>query len=569
MPGPGQSGPEAGDDAPGSAALGCPGDLGPDDLVSYWADWAEPDEQAGPDGPAGDFPAEWADQEAILEEETEAWLSGTREIPLGEATGRLAESLPPGPELAAWLAASLPKELDRGALPGVVESYRRLTSWAQAGELAAIAELASRSAAADGKIGVDDAGRPARIPDEATAQVSLALAMTRFGASWWTDLAATLTWRLAATGAALAAGDIDLARARLMAEATGLLDDDTARVVEAEVLPGAGTDTTSRLRAVLRRAVIAADPAGADRRRQEAEQRAKVTLYPDQEGTGTLVGQNLPGTRAAAAMSRINALARALKAAGAPGGMDLLRAQVFIALLLGTLPVIPPAPGSPPDEPPPGTGRGDAPPAPPGGPRPGPASRDGAGPANADPGPAGPADESQASGPGDGSGASRDSGEPAPGWPPGDDDDIPVLDDSDIPDDDFPGDPLGGDPAWASAPASEQDDGDNWIITPVSTASWSAFPALIPPSGAGPGPGRPGPGGGPPGSLDLTVSWMTLAGCSPEPGYLGRLGPIARPGPGGGRGRSRRPRRSVAGDPDRPGRAGHGRQPHPRWLDPR
>jgi hypothetical protein len=512
MPGPDQPGPGAGDgasDAPDAAALGCPGDFRPDDLFS---DWAEPDEQAGPDWQAGGFPAEWADQEAILEEETEAWLSGTScEIPLGEATGRLAESLPPGPELAAWLAVSFPRELERGALPGVVASYRRLASWAQAGELAAVAELASRSAAADDKIGVDDAGRPARIPDEATAQVSLALAMTRFGASWWADLAATLTWRLAATGAALAAGDIDLSRARLMAEATGMLDDDSARVVEAEVLPGAGTDTTSRLRAVLRRAVIAADPAGADRRRQEAEQRAKVSLYPDQEGTATLVGQNLPGTRAAAAMSRINAMARALKAAGAVGGMDLLRAQVFTALLLGTLPVIPPAPGRPPDEPPPAGGRGDEPPASPGGPQPGSAGPPG-GP-QADPGPGG------------GPGASRDSGEPGPGWPPGLDDDVPVPGDSDIPDDDFPGDPLGGDPAWASVPASEQDDDDGWIINPISTASWSAFPALIPPSGAGPGPGR-GPGGGPPGSLDLTVSWMTLAGCSPEPGYLGRLGPI-------------------------------------------
>jgi hypothetical protein len=98
-----------------------------------------------------------------------------------------------------------------------------------------------------------------------------------------------------------------------------------------------------------------------------------------------------------------------------------------------------------------------------------------------------------------------------------------------MPDDDFSGDPLGGDPAWAQPQASGQDDDDDdWmIVNPVSAASWSAFPALIPPSGAGPGPGpRPGPDGAPPGSLDLTVPWMTLAGCSPEPGHLGRLGPI-------------------------------------------
>jgi hypothetical protein len=499
-----------------------PGDFVPDDRA---AGWAEPDEQAVPDGPADEFPAEWADQEAILAEEAGAWLAGrSREVPLGEAAGRVVESLPPGPDLAGWLAISSTKELEGAALPGVVASYRRLASWAQAGELAAIAELASRSAVADDKIGVDDEGRPSQVPDEAIAQVSLALAMTRCGASWWTDLAVALTWQLAATGAALAAGDIDLTRARLIAEATGMLDDDTAQAVEAAVLPSAGTDTTSQLRARLRRAVIAADPDGADRRRQEAERGAKVSLYPDQEGTATLVGQNLPGTRAAAAMSRINALARALKASGAVGGMDLLRAQVLIGLLLGTLPVIPPAPGSPPDEPPPDEPPPDEPhpdkPPPDGADRDGPPGRprptgpDGAGPGNR---------SGDGAGPG---GSAGPGGDPSPGRPSGPDDDVPGPSDQDMPGDDFSGDPLGGDPAWARPQAGGQDDDDDdWmIVNPVSAASWSAFPALIPPSGAGPGPGPRD--GAPPGSLDLTVPWMTLAGCSPEPGYLGRLGPI-------------------------------------------
>ena len=523
--------------------------LGEEGLGPSW-----PDEPAWPDEQADGFPAEWADQEAILAEETEASLSGgsllpgrSREVPIGKVAGRVAESLPPGPDLAGWLALTSPGQLESGALPGVLASYRRLASWAQAGELAAVAELASRSAAADDKIGVDDEGRPSQVPDEAVAQVSLALAMTRFGASWWTDLAVALSWRLAATGAALATGDIDLARARLIAEATSLLDDDTARAVEEKVLPSAGTDTTGQLRAALRRAVIAADPAGADRRRQEAERRAKVSLYPDQEGTASLIGQNLPGTRAAAAMSRINAMARALKASGAAGGMDLLRAQVFIGLLLGTLPLIPPAPGSPPDEPPPGDGHEAEPSGPPGGSRP--PSRDDAGPGSSlrggpgpgsNPGPSGPGPSGPGpSGPGPAGPGPAGPGPAGPGpagshpadpdppeFPAGHHDDAPGPGDSDMPDDDYPGDPLGGDPAWAEPQLSGRDDeDDDWIIRPISAASWSAFPALIPPSGAGPGSGS-GQECAPPGSLDLTVPWMTLAGCSPEPGYLGRLGPI-------------------------------------------
>ena len=38
-----------------------------------------------------------------------------------------------------------------------------------------------------------------------------------------------------------------------------------------------------------------ADPQGAERRREEAERRAKVTLYPDAEGTASLAGYSLPG----------------------------------------------------------------------------------------------------------------------------------------------------------------------------------------------------------------------------------------------------------------------------------
>ncbi len=280
----------------------------------------------------------------------------SRTVPLAMVAGRVAESLPTGPDLAGWLATSAVEDLEDGALAGMAASYRRLASWAQAGELAVVAQLASRSAAADTKIGVDEQGRPARLPEEACAQVSLALTMSQASASWWSDLAVALTWRLPATGAALRDGQIDLGRARLIVDATGALSEEAARTVEAKVLPGAGEKTTAQLRAALRRAVIAADPEGAERRREEAERRARVSLYPDEDGTASLAGYSLPSIRAAAAMARITALARALKAAGAGGGIDLLRAQVFLGLLLGTLPYIPPAadgpPDSPPDEPP-------------------------------------------------------------------------------------------------------------------------------------------------------------------------------------------------------------------------
>jgi hypothetical protein len=196
----------------------------------------------------------------------------------GVLAGRVAERLAPGPDLVGLLAAAPARALGDADLAAVAGSWRRVAAWAQAQELAAVAQIASRTAARDEDIGTDADGRPARIPVSAAAEVALELTMSQYGAAWWTDLAVQLSWRLAATGAALAAGVIDLTRARLIAEATGRLSDEAARLVEDKVLPAAGGQTTGMLRAALRRAVIAADPQGAERRREEAERQAKVSL---------------------------------------------------------------------------------------------------------------------------------------------------------------------------------------------------------------------------------------------------------------------------------------------------
>jgi hypothetical protein len=289
--------------------------------------------------------------EAAYQEAVAAGRVG--EMPLSVVAGRIAESLPTGPGLAGWLAQAPAPDLEDGALAGVAASFRRLASWAAAGELAAVAQIASRSARTDRRASVDPSGRPDRVTADASGQVSLALAMSPDGASGWTDLAVTLAWRLSATGAALAAGEIDLSRARMIARVTGRLDDEAARQVEAAVLGRAGWLTLGQLHAALRRAVLKADPEGAERRRRDAERNASVVLYPEDEGTATLAGYSLPGVQAAAAMARITALAKALQATGSAGQIDLVRAQVFLGLILGTLPYIPPAPGAPPDDPPP------------------------------------------------------------------------------------------------------------------------------------------------------------------------------------------------------------------------
>jgi Domain of unknown function (DUF222) len=480
------------------------------------------------------------DQDAAVAEEQAAAADGRMSgpLPAGQAGALAVEHMPPGPAQAGWLAAAAAQatSLDEYELAGVATAARQLASWAAAVELTAVAHITSRTAAVDPDIGLKPDGRPAKLCRDAVGQVSLALMLTDYAATDLAGLAVTLAWRLPATGAALSDGRIDLLRAKVIAEATGALTEHAARAVEAQVLPGAGRQTTARLRARLRRAVLAADPDGAEQRRQDAERQARVCLYSDSDGTATLAGMGLPAVAAAAAMARITAIARAMKAAGHGGGLDLHRAQVLLGLLLGTLPHIPPADGAP--EPPPPDDSGD-----PGGNGGG----DSGGPGDSDdPGGNGDSDDLGEPGGGDSSGPS-DSGDPGgpggddpgpghdpgppdeeprgpggsdsrPGTlPPGPPDDRPPPRDEDAPADD------GLDHDTADTPDHEygHDDDDRPGAGP--TPPWPDLGA-IPPALARPAP--PADGRPPPGLLDLTLPWATLAGLSNAPGTLGRIGPI-------------------------------------------
>ena len=492
----------------------------PDAVTSVAASSDDPSARVPSCGAPGSAEEE-AEQEAILDELLAMDQSGGgKRIPMRALAGRVAERLAPGPDLTAWLAAAPVAELDDRDLAAVAVSWRRVAAWAQARELAAVAQITSRAAARDEKIGTEADGRPVRVPASAAAEVALELTLSQYSACAWADLAVQLSWRLAATGAALANGVIDLQRARLIAEATSMLSDEKARAVEDKVLPGAGDLTTGMLRSVLRRAVIAADPDGAEERRKEAERQAKVVLYPDEDSTATLTGQRLPAIQAAAAMARITAMAWALKASGAGGGIDLLRAQVYIGLLLDTLPLIPPAEGAPPDDPPPDD---------PDSPRPD------------DPLPGGEHRDPSSGDLHDGPGASPVDGGAVDG---GDVDDVPPPGDQDAPcdEDSGPDDGLLGN----SGNSGYSDDDDDWPDRGPAR-DWPGLPAVIPPAFACPGArssdGRPTSSRPAAGLLDVTVPWQVLAGISSVPGYLGRIGPVTAP-------QALRLATVAAGDPD-------------------
>jgi hypothetical protein len=246
----------------------------------------------------------------------------------GFASGAALDRLGPGPVLAralddAWQAGL--GELSDDELAGVMLAWRRCESRAVAGLLAATAELHRRRA---------DHG-DWRVLEHADSEVALLLTRTRRSAGALLEFADTLD-RLPATKAALAAGQIDRDRANVLAYETALLDDDLAAAVEQLVIEDAPRLTTSGLRARLRRAVLAADPAAARRRAEKAARDARVELYDERSGgTAALSGRDLPVPAALAADQRIDHAARELKASGIIATLAQLRAAVFLGLLTG------------------------------------------------------------------------------------------------------------------------------------------------------------------------------------------------------------------------------------------
>jgi hypothetical protein len=264
----------------------------------------------------------------------------------GFAAGGVADRLPPGVVLAGLTGDVWQGGLDAVSddeLIGVLRAWHRLGSWVAAGELAAVGELARRR---DAEVA---AGADPHLGEHVGDEVAVSLTLSGRAADGLLDFACGLA-RLPLTAQALAAGVIDRGRAQVIADELGYLDDPAlARLAEARVMGRAGGRTSAQLRADARRAVLAVDPAAAKRRRERARKQARVEVWDERSGgTAGLAGRDLPPADVLAADKRIDTLARHLRAAGAEGTMDQLRARVYVALLLGQpIDPTPPAPAAP------------------------------------------------------------------------------------------------------------------------------------------------------------------------------------------------------------------------------
>jgi hypothetical protein len=249
--------------------------------------------------------------------------------------------LPPGPALSGLLDR-LDGELTilgEHTLVDVIAGWARQIAYAEAAQLRAIAELARRPMFAG--CAEHGHGDPAHGVRGAASVVSAELRLSPSAAVARTTLAVELVQELPATLAELAGGRIDGYRARMIAEQTRPLAQtpQLRRDVEAGLLRRAPRQTATQLRAAAVKAVLAADPAGAEQRHQ----RARAGRYlsppgPEPDGMASLPNR-LPAEDAAALYTAIDAAARQQQKASPDDKrtLDQLRADVLAGLAWSAL----------------------------------------------------------------------------------------------------------------------------------------------------------------------------------------------------------------------------------------
>jgi hypothetical protein len=244
----------------------------------------------------------------------------------GFAARGFADAALPGPGLADLLTTATADglgELSDDELTGVLRGWQRLVAHGQARLAHAVIELAGRRAAGS-----------SRAAEHLTDELAIELTLTRRSAGRMLDLCDGLD-RLSAVYEALASGLIDWPRACMFVDELAQVDDATAAGIAARLADEAAGWTTGQLRAALARAVLAADPAAARRRRTEARKDTRVEVWHEPSGNAALAGRELPPADVIAADAQLTADADWLRDSGMPGTLAELRAAAYLARLSG------------------------------------------------------------------------------------------------------------------------------------------------------------------------------------------------------------------------------------------
>ncbi|MGH2604151.1 MAG: DUF222 domain-containing protein, partial [Dehalococcoidia bacterium] len=204
--------------------------------------------------------------------------------------------------------------------------FRRLMSWAEAGQVAAIAELSRRPMFLAHK-GRDEDNESRSAGYQVAAELSLA---PTTGSSL-VSTARLLAVELPDTLAAMRGGRIDLRRARLIADVADRHAVEVARKVEERVLPKAGGRTMGEHRRAIERAILTVDPTTADEQHREAVKGRRVEFWSDYDGMGCALA-SLPADGVSTLRASLDAAAAAMKTAhpGETRTLDQLRADALV-----------------------------------------------------------------------------------------------------------------------------------------------------------------------------------------------------------------------------------------------
>lgn len=241
------------------------------------------------------------------------------------------EAISPGPFLSALVSSIDPARLDGHDAVRLMKARARLVAHNEAGRYRAMAEVAFAPAVAP-HCGVV---RTSEEVEYAAVEIAAALTLTRRTSEREMTRAVSLSDGLRRVRERLDAGEIDLAKTRVLDDTLGHLPSEVVDPALDRVLDEAPGLTPGQLRARLCRLVLELDPYGGASSFQAGLADRGIAAYPNPDLTGTLAIHNADPSRIAAARAHIEAIARSLETPSEPRTLDQLRADVALDLLQG------------------------------------------------------------------------------------------------------------------------------------------------------------------------------------------------------------------------------------------
>ncbi|MCC3652443.1 HNH endonuclease [Streptomyces sp. S07_1.15] len=226
-------------------------------------------------------------QATLLDHDDTATTGDTTGVPgqpvtADEWAAHLASAVP-GPQTAAMLGLLERGQLSTTGRIDALKAWERHTSWIQAQQVGLLADIeADALEAAPNELGWVDYDW-----NFACEDVACALKLSGNTAADRLAVATALEGRFPTTVSLLERGEICYLQAKAVAEVTGTLDPEAAGRVEAMVLPKMPGQSVGQTRRALNRAVLKADPQGAERRHRRRREDRTIWHRATEDGMAT------------------------------------------------------------------------------------------------------------------------------------------------------------------------------------------------------------------------------------------------------------------------------------------